>query len=90
MIKAALYLRVSSERQSKEGDSIPAQREALRKYAKEREYIIAGEYIDDGVSGTKADREAAGKDRQAQGAVYKRPDLPGRIQSRQGEAHSPD
>lgn len=57
MIKAALYLRVSSERQSKEGDSIPAQREALRKYAKEREYIIAGEYIDDGVSGTKADRD---------------------------------
>jgi len=57
MIKAALYLRVSSERQSKEGDSIPAQREALRKYAKEREYIIADEYIDDGVSGTKADRD---------------------------------
>lgn len=57
MIKAALYLRVSSDRQAKEGDSIPAQRDALRKYANEKAYIISGEYVDDGVSGTKADRD---------------------------------
>ena len=57
MIKAALYLRVSSDKQAKEGDSIPAQRDALRKYANEKAYIICGEYVDDGVSGTKADRD---------------------------------
>ena len=53
MIKAALYLRVSSDIQAKEGDSIPAQRDALRKYAKDHGMIIAGEYVDDGISGTK-------------------------------------
>lgn len=53
MIKAALYLRVSSDIQAKEGDSIPAQRDALRKYAKEHGMIVAGEYVDDGISGTK-------------------------------------
>lgn len=53
MKRVALYMRVSSESQVKEGDSIPAQRDALTKYAKEKGYIIAGEYLDDGVSGTK-------------------------------------
>lgn len=53
MKRAALYMRVSSLKQVKEGDSIPAQREALRKYAKEHNFLIAGEYIDDGISGTK-------------------------------------
>ena len=53
MKRVALYMRVSSETQVKEGDSIPAQRDALTKYAKEKGYIIAGEYLDDGVSGTK-------------------------------------
>lgn len=53
MKRAALYCRVSSAQQVKEGDSIPAQREALRKYAKDHNFLIAGEYIDDGISGTK-------------------------------------
>lgn len=53
MKRAALYCRVSSDKQVKEGDSIPAQREALRKYAKDHNFLIAGEYIDDGISGTK-------------------------------------
>ena len=53
MKRIALYMRVSSDQQSKEGDSIPAQRDALTKYAKEKGYVIAGEYLDDGVSGTK-------------------------------------
>ena len=57
MKRAALYCRVSTERQVKEGDSIPAQITALRKYAADHNYIIAGEYIDDGVSGTRADRD---------------------------------
>lgn len=58
MIRAALYARVSTDRQAKEGDSIPAQMSALRKYAAEHDDVtIAGEYIDDGVSGRKIDRD---------------------------------
>lgn len=57
MTRAALYLRVSSDKQAKEGDSIPAQREALRQYAQSHHIQIYGEYIDDGVSGTRADRD---------------------------------
>lgn len=52
-MKAALYLRVSSDKQAKEGDSLPAQHEALVKYCAEHGHTIAGEYIDDGISGTK-------------------------------------
>ena len=61
MKKAALYMRVSSDRQAKEGDSIPAQKEALKKYANDHGYMVAGEYIDDGVSGTKSDRDELSK-----------------------------
>ena len=59
MKSVALYLRVSSEKQVKEGDSIAAQREALRRYVTERpEWLIQGEYLDDGISGTSGDRSA--------------------------------
>ena len=57
MKKAALYMRVSSDKQAHEGDSIAAQRDALRKYARSHGMVIAGEYLDDGISGTKADRD---------------------------------
>lgn len=58
MKRTAIYLRVSSDRQAKEGDSIPAQRDALRTYINERnDLVFAGEYLDDGISGTKADRD---------------------------------
>lgn len=58
MKRTAIYLRVSTDRQAKEGDSIPAQREALRKYIDEYEDLVfVGEYIDDGISGTKLDRD---------------------------------
>ena len=53
MKTAALYLRVSSDRQAKEGDSIPAQRKALREYAASHHMRIYREYVDDGISGTK-------------------------------------
>ena len=53
MKRVALYMRVSSDQQAKEGDSIPAQRDALTKYAKEKGYSIVGEHLDDGISGTK-------------------------------------
>lgn len=55
MKRAALYCRVSTDRQALEGDSIPAQLKALRDYANKHHCTIAGEYIDDGVSGTKYD-----------------------------------
>ena len=51
MVNVALYCRVSTEQQVKEGDSIQAQLDALRKYASDHEYTIVGEYIDDGLSG---------------------------------------
>ena len=54
MKRTALYMRVSTTIQAQEGDSIPAQREALRKYVGERpDLVIADEYCDDGISGTK-------------------------------------
>lgn len=52
--KAAIYARVSTDKQVKEGDSIQAQLDALRKYvADHKDMIISGEYVDDGISGTK-------------------------------------
>ena len=56
-MRAALYCRVSSTQQAKEGDSIPAQLDALNKYAIERKYTIIGTFVDDGISGTKYDRD---------------------------------
>lgn len=57
MTRCALYARVSSDRQAREGDSIPAQVDALNKYAKEHKFQIIGTFIDDGISGTKNDRD---------------------------------
>lgn len=58
MIRAALYARVSTMLQAREGDSIPAQRDAIRKYIDDHDdMVLAGEYIDDGASGTRADRD---------------------------------
>lgn len=52
MKRVALYARVSTDAQVREGDSIQAQLAALREYAQKHNYIIAGEYVDDGISGT--------------------------------------
>lgn len=58
MKRTAIYLRVSSITQVQEGDSIPAQRTALRKYIDDHDDLIfSGEYLDDGVSGTRSDRD---------------------------------
>lgn len=54
MKRAALYARVSTEQQT-DKDSIPAQVDALTKYAKEHNYEIQDVYIDDGISGTLLD-----------------------------------
>lgn len=54
MKRTAIYIRVSSDKQVQEGDSIAAQRQALTKYIDDRpDLVLAGEYIDDGISGTK-------------------------------------
>lgn len=55
MKRIALYARVSTDAQVREGDSIQAQLSALREYAKKNEYEIVGEYIDDGISGVLLD-----------------------------------
>lgn len=58
MKRTAIYMRVSTDRQAQEGDSIPAQRDALKNYiASHSDMVFAGEYLDDGISGTKNDRE---------------------------------
>ena len=56
-MRAAVYMRVSTSRQADEGESIPAQREALLQYVKAHDMKLVGEYIDGGASGTKADRD---------------------------------
>ena len=57
MTRAALYCRVSTDRQANEGDSIPAQLQALHSFADKHGYEVVGEYIDDGISGMKNDRD---------------------------------
>lgn len=48
--RVAMYIRVSSDKQAQEGDSIPAQRDALQKYiADHGDMVCAGEYLDDGI-----------------------------------------
>ncbi|RLB08917.1 MAG: recombinase family protein [Deltaproteobacteria bacterium] len=56
--RVAIYTRVSTEDQAKEGFSLDAQLEKLRSYCKARDWLIAGEYIDDGYSGRTIKRPA--------------------------------
>lgn len=57
MERIAIYVRVSTDKQAKEGDSVPAQLSALKEYVKNHNnYVLIGEYIDDGVSGTNFDK----------------------------------
>ena len=54
---AALYLRLSRDEDARhESNSITNQRQILTDYATQNGFNIAGEYIDDGVSGTTFDR----------------------------------
>ena len=52
MIRAALYARVSTDIQAREGDSVQAQISALKKYASDHNYEVVGVFTDDGISGT--------------------------------------
>ncbi|MEM0492584.1 MAG: recombinase family protein [Candidatus Thermoplasmatota archaeon] len=57
-IRAAIYTRVSTEDQAKEGFSLDAQLEKLRSYCKARDWLIAEVYVDDGYSGRTTKRPA--------------------------------
>ncbi|MFV0274896.1 MAG: recombinase family protein [Bacilli bacterium] len=50
-IKTAIYIRVSTEDQAKEGFSISAQKEKLTKYVEINDWELIDYYIDDGISG---------------------------------------
>jgi site-specific DNA recombinase len=56
MTRVALYTRVSTEDQAREGFSLDAQLERLRLYAKAQAWEIAGEYVDEGHSGRTTKR----------------------------------
>lgn len=58
MTRVALYTRVSTEDQAKEGFSLDAQLDRLRLYAAAQDWTIAGEYVDEGHSGRKTNRPA--------------------------------
>lgn len=57
-MRAALYIRVSTEEQSKDGFSLDAQLSFLKRKCDEWEYTIAGTYIDDGLSAKNMNRKA--------------------------------
>ena len=50
-INTAIYIRVSTEDQAKDGFSVNAQREKLTKYAEANDWNIYDYYVDDGISG---------------------------------------
>lgn len=60
-VRVAIYTRVSTEDQAKEGFSLDAQLDKLRSYCKARDWIVGGEYIDDGYSGRNVKRPAYSK-----------------------------
>lgn len=55
-MRAAVYARVSTEDQAREGFSIAAQLKRLRAYCKAKGWDISDEYIDDGYSGRDISR----------------------------------
>ena len=56
--EVALYIRVSTEEQALNGDSLRTQREELTKYALKNGFHIFGIYEDDGFSATNLKRPA--------------------------------
>jgi site-specific DNA recombinase len=57
-MRAALYVRVSTERQSEEGYSIDFQQERLKAYCTAVDLIVADTFIDPGYSGSNINRPA--------------------------------
>ena len=52
-MRAALYIRVSSEEQARHGLSLQEQRDTLTRYAKANKMTVAGIYEDAGISARK-------------------------------------
>lgn len=58
LLRVAIYIRVSTDRQAKEGDSIRDQLATGEKYIESHEnMILADTYVDDGISGQKLKRD---------------------------------
>jgi DNA invertase Pin-like site-specific DNA recombinase len=57
-MRAAIYARVSTDDQAREGFSIPAQLKRLQAYCKAKGWEVCSEYIDDGYSGRDVNRPA--------------------------------
>ncbi len=57
-MRAAVYARVSTEDQAKEGFSIPAQLKRLNAYCKARNWLNVSQYVDEGFSGRDVKRPA--------------------------------
>ncbi|MCM3665553.1 recombinase family protein [Mesobacillus subterraneus] len=55
-MKAALYIRVSTEEQAKEGYSISAQKQKLKAYCIAQDWEVAGVYVDEGLSAKDMNR----------------------------------
>ena len=55
-ISVGLYIRVSTEDQSREGHSIPAQKERLLAFCRAQGWDVGDIYSDEGISGAKLDR----------------------------------
>lgn len=58
MVRVAIYTRVSTEDQAKEGYSLEAQKERLSAYCESQGWEIAGFYVDDGQTGRNVRRPA--------------------------------
>lgn len=56
-MRAFIYIRVSTDQQAKEGDSLQEQESTLIKYAESKGYEIVDIYCDEGVSGRKNERD---------------------------------
>ncbi|CEG29604.1 recombinase family protein [Bacillus sp. B-jedd] len=55
--KVAVYIRVSTEEQAKEGYSISAQKQRLKAYCIAQDWNIAGFYVDEGISAKNMQRD---------------------------------
>ena len=57
MNKAIGYIRVSTQKQADEGVSLDAQRAKIEAWCLANDYELAGIHCDEGISGTKSDRD---------------------------------
>ena len=55
-IRVALYVRVSTDKQAEFGMSLDAQKAELERYCRDRNWTVAGLYIDGGFSGKNTAR----------------------------------